>query len=113
MLTKDQIRAGTKTVTRRLGWLFAQEGMLLLPVEKCMGLKAGEAMVPLRGPIKLISVRQERLSRMIDEPGYGTEEARLEGFPDWTGQQFVDFYCKQPGAFPNREVTRLEFSFTD
>lgn len=113
MLTKDQIKARTKTVTRRFGWLFAETGMLLMPVEKCMGLKAGESMVPLCGAIRIVSTRREPLRRMIDDPEYGAEEARLEGFPEWTGQQFVDFFCKQPGAYPNRTVNRLEFSYTD
>ncbi len=113
MLTKEQIRARTKTVTRRLGWEFAKAGMLLLPVEKCMGLKAGESMVPLCGPIQLVSTRFEPLQRLIDEPEYGTEESRLEGFPGWTGEQFVEFYCKQPGAYPQRSVNRLEFEYTD
>lgn len=113
MLTQDQIKARTKTVTRRLGWDFARAGVLLLPVEKCMGLKAGQAMVALCGPILIISTRCEPLRRMIDEPDYGAEEARLEGFPDWTGQQFVDFYCKQPGVYIGRSVNRLEFAYTD
>lgn len=41
-LTTDQILAGTKTVTRRLGWLRLQPGDHLRPVRKCMGLRPGE-----------------------------------------------------------------------
>lgn len=40
-LTVPQIQAGTKDVTRRLGWQFAKAGDLIRPVRKCMGLKPG------------------------------------------------------------------------
>ena len=42
MLTKEQILARTKTVTRRLGWWFLKPGDVVWACEKCMGLKKGE-----------------------------------------------------------------------
>lgn len=112
-LTKAQILAKTKRVTRRVGWEWAEAGMLLQPIEKGQGLKAGETIVRLGCPIILISVRPEPLTAMIVDPAYGAAEAALEGFPDWTGQQFVDFICKQPSVFPERELNRLEFDYTE
>ncbi len=112
-LTKTQVIQRQKRVTRRVGWDFATAGMHLQPVEKCQGLKAGEHQVLLGGPIVLVSVRKEPLTRMIYDPAYGAVEAELEGFPGWTGQQFVDFICKQPGVFPARELNRLEFDYVD
>lgn len=47
-LTTAQIMEGTKTVTRRLGWLHAKPGQLLRPVRKGMGLRPGERIDPLR-----------------------------------------------------------------
>jgi hypothetical protein len=41
-LTTPQVYAGTKTVTRRLGWRFAKAGQRVCAVEKGMGLKKGE-----------------------------------------------------------------------
>ena len=52
-LTTAQIMEGTKTVTRRLGWLHAKPGQLLRPVRKGMGLRPGERIDVLRDPIRL------------------------------------------------------------
>lgn len=110
-LTQAQILARTKRVTRRVAWGAARPGMLLQPIEKGQGLKAGESVTKLGCPIKLVSVRAEPLSLLITDPVYGATEAALEGFPDWTGQQFVAFICKQPGVFPERILNRLEFEY--
>ena len=42
MLTTEQIRNRTKTVTRRLGWQFLKTGDVLNACVKCQGLKPGE-----------------------------------------------------------------------
>jgi len=60
MLTKPQILARTKTVTRRVGWKHLKVGDLLQGVEKGMGLKAGETIKRL-AVIRVTDVRQERL----------------------------------------------------
>lgn len=112
-LTQDQILAKTKTVTRRLGWNWVAPGTLLQPIQKAQGLKAGQQHVLLGGPIRVISIRPERLTELTERLEYGHAEAVLEGFPGWTGQQFVDFICKQPGVYPRRVVNRIEFAYVD
>lgn len=59
MLTTDQVRNRTKTVTRRLGWKFLQPGDIVNAVKKGMGLKKGEK-VEVLGQIKVV-----RCNRMI------------------------------------------------
>jgi hypothetical protein len=58
MLTTDQIRSRTKTVTRRTGWANLVPGQLLRGVGKDMGLKAGEKDKEL-AVIRVVSVRPE------------------------------------------------------
>ena len=112
-LTTDQVRRRIKRVTRRIGWDFLRPAMMVQPIEKGMGLKAGEAIVRVGSPILIVSTRWEPLTRLIDEPRYGSVEAELEGFPGWSGEQFVEFICRQPGVYPERELNRIEFSYTD
>lgn len=116
-LTTNQIIAGTKNVTRRLGWLHLKPGDLLSPVLKCMGLRPGEKIKRLRGPIRVVSVRRERLDRMTDDIDYGIEECKREGFGDYQRlsqpSKFVDFFCaSHKGCTPATEVTRIEFEYT-
>lgn len=115
-LTTDQVRAGTKTVTRRLGWLNLKPGQIVRPVRKAMGLRPGERIEPLRAPLRVVSVRREPLNRMIDDIDYGLEECKREGFGDhpqlcWP-TQFVSFFCStHKGCLPEHEVTRIEFEY--
>lgn len=73
-LTVPQIMEGSKTVTRRLGWLHANPGQLLRPVRKCMGLRPGERIDVLRDPILITDVRREPLRAMLDDLDYGFVE---------------------------------------
>lgn len=110
-LTKPQIRAGTKDVTRRLGWENLQPGEVLDAIEKGQGLKKGEHVKVMR-TIRVVSARREPLDRMISEPGYGAEEVRREGFPELTPQQFVDRFCRSHRRCkPKTNVTRIEFTY--
>ena len=59
-LTTPQVRAGTKTVTRRIGWWNLKPGELLMAIEKGQGLKKGEHVTRIR-PIRVVTVRRERL----------------------------------------------------
>lgn len=121
-LTTEQIRKQTKTVTRRIGSEFLKHGDLLQPVEKCQGLKNGERMTKIGGPIRVVSVRREPLSA-IQKP-----DVIREGFPNLTAAEFVDFFCRNnriqfwpelgERGYPHRrsrpcqpsdEVTRIEF----
>lgn len=108
-LTTPQFIAGTKDVTRRLGWKKAVAGDLMKAVEKAMGLKKGQSQVII-GQIKIINARLEPLNRMLLDQAYGVEEVRREGFPHMTPEEFVAFFCRtHTGCFPEREITRLEF----
>lgn len=128
-MTTDQVREQTKTVTRRIGWKTLKPGTLLQPVVKAQGLKKGESVRKIGRPICVVSVRRERLDRM-QEPVYGEQECRAEGFPEMTPAEFVAMFCAthripdtRPWGLPrNRrtpfpmlpcdEVTRIEFSYT-
>jgi len=117
MLTKDQIRTRTKTVTRRLGWWKLEPGDVLRGVEKGMGLKPGEKVVPL-ATIKIVSVRAEPLRALTDDATYGLVECEKEGFGThpslrWPSE-FVRFFCgSHKGCTPDSTVNRIEFEFVD
>ena len=101
-MTTAQFRAGTKTVTRRLGWLSARPGDRVMGVEKAMGLKKGEKQVKL-GEIVLTDVRRERLDAIT------AEDCAREGFPEMTPGDFIAFACKAFRCKPDTVVTRIEF----
>lgn len=115
-LTTDQIRAGTKTVTRRMGWRTLKPGTLIQPVKKGMGLKPGEKIERLRGPIRVTGVVFEPLRRMTDDVDYGLAECIREGFGDHATyrrpSEFVNFFCSShKGCTPDSIVTRIEFEY--
>lgn len=115
-LTTDQVMAGTKDVTRRLGWVFLKPGDLLRPVKKCQGIKRGEKIDVLRDPICVVTVRREPLRAMLDNLEYGFAECAREGFGDHPSYQFpsafVDFFCAtHRGCTPETLITRIEFSY--
>lgn len=115
-LTTPQILDHSKTVTRRLGWLFLKEGDLLRPVKKCMGLRPGEKLDVLTDPIRVVSLRRERLDRMSTDLFYGIEECAKEGFgnhPDyWWPSTFVSMFCAcHKGCQPHTVITRIEFAY--
>ncbi len=115
-LTTEQLLAGIKRVTRRTGWLTLKRGDLIQPVKKCMGLKPGEHIEPLRAPLRIISVRRELLCRMTDDVSYGISECALEGFGEHPTlckpSEFIDFFCKTHKCTPADFVTRIEFDYT-
>lgn len=129
-LTTAQVRARTKTVTRRLGWTFLKPGDRIRAVVKCQGLKKGETQEQL-AVLRVVDVRREPLRRMTDDLDYGFEEARREGFGDdatlkWPSE-FVRFFCSSHRVdifdpcrarfsrpcTPEDEVTRIEFAYED
>lgn len=103
-LTTPQIRARTKTVTRRFGWWFLKPGDVLCAVEKAMGLKKGETITRL-GLIRVVSTRPEILSAISHR------DVILEGFPDWTPAQFIDMIQNHYGCGPFDEVNRIQFEY--
>ncbi len=114
LLTEQQILNETKTVTRRLNWLWAKVGMLLQAIRKGMGRKAGEPIVKLK-VIQIVEVRREPLNALLDVMHYMPEaaeaECRMEGFPELTPEEFVKMFCREMNCKPNRMITRVKFHY--
>lgn len=112
-LTTSQFLAGTKDVTRRMGWEFLRSGEELCVIEKGQGLAKGEKVKRL-GLIGVKDVRREYLDRLIEDLDYGFAETAREGFRDphpyhWPSE-FVHFFCKSHrGCYPSKIITRIEF----
>ena len=104
-LTKKQVRARAKTVTRRKGWRFVKIGELLQPVDRVMGFKKGQRPKKIGRPVRVLLVTIERLYQITPD------ECRREGFPELTPEQFVELYCKANGGDENQEVTRIEWRY--
>ena len=106
-LTTDQVRARTKTVTRRIGWVRLKAGTLLQPVVKSQGLKKGERVETIGGPIRVVSVRREQLMAMPQA------DCPKEGFPDDVVVDFLAMFCEHNKVSVNDTVTRIEFEYVD
>lgn len=112
-LTTPQVRAHTKTVTRRLGWKNAKPGDVVQPIVKGQGLKKGEHVEKIDSPVRIIHVQRERLNRLLDGSLASIRDMTMEGFPDLSPQQFVDMFCQHNGCRPHAYVTRIEFEYTE
>ena len=108
MLTLPQMEARVKSVTRRVGWWDLEEDDVVMAVQKGMGLKKGEKVVPIYA-IQILSARSEPLRKLIDNPVYGEKEVVLEGFPDMTPLDFVQFFCDTHKCLPDKIVNRILF----
>lgn len=102
-ITKRQFLDGTKTQTRRLGWLGLRVGDRFMGVEKAMGLKRGERQVEY-GVRRVLSIRRERLDAIT------RVDVIAEGFPEMTPAQFVELFCKVNKCEPSTLVTCIEFT---
>ena len=106
-LTEAQVRARTKTVTRRVGWLMLKPGDRLTLCRKVMGRKPGEPLERITD-IEVTSVRRERLDAI------SIADVLLEGFPGMTRTEFVNFFChSHKGCTPETEVTRIEWRYLE
>ena len=106
-LTEAQVRARTKTVTRRAGWLMLRPGDRLTLCRKVMGRRKGEPLERITD-VEVISVRREPLHAIT------TAEVAAEGFPDWTPDRFVEFFCgSHQGCTPDTDVTRIEWRYLE
>lgn len=104
-MTTEQVMAETKTVTRRFGWLKLKPGTKLWAVEKAMGLKPGEKVKRLK-LIEVVSVRREPLHTITPD------DVRLEGFPGWTPEQFIEFLLAKNKKLTSAAiVNRIEFKY--
>ena len=108
MLTTGQFKNKSKTVTRRLGWLFLKPGDVVMGCEKCQGLKKGETVNRL-GLIWIVSTRAEQLDAIMANP----VDVIREGFPEWrlTPWKFVEMFCKHNKCSPETEINRIEFEY--
>jgi hypothetical protein len=102
-LTTEQFLDGSKTVTRRVGWLFLKQGDVLCAVRKCQGLKPGEKLDRL-GKIRVTGLRRERLGAIT------AADVAREGFFGRSPEWFIEFFCgTHVGCERNTEVARIEF----
>lgn len=112
MLTTDQIRNKTKTVTRRVGWKFLKHGEILNACVKCQGLKKGESPEKIC-QIRVIDTRIEQLWEMLRDTEYGKRDCDREGFPEMEPKEFVEMFCKHMSVKPVDLVTRIQFEYID
>jgi uncharacterized protein YqfB (UPF0267 family) len=104
-MTTAQVRARTKTVTRRVGWLNLKPGDILQAVEKAQGLKRGEHVK------RLCLIRVRKVSR-VRLNTITKREVEREGFPRMTPEDFVRFFLKgHKGVTSRTKVTRIEFEY--
>lgn len=103
-LTADQVRARTKTETRRLGWRHLRVGEVLRGVKKAMGRKPGEELVTL-AIVRVEQLRRERLDAIT------ADAVQREGFPDLTPAGFVSMFCTHMKCDPSVTVTVIQFSY--
>lgn len=107
MLTTDQIRNRTKTVTRRIGWTFLKPGDLIQAIEKGQGLKKGETVNRL-AVLRVKSIERSRLNEI------SPQDVHREGFPQMTREQFIQmFKATHKGCRVATPVTRIEFEYVD
>ena len=104
MLTTEQIRNQTKTVTRRLGWWFLKPGDRVMACVKCQGIPKGGTIEKIC-EIEIVSIKKVFLFDM------DSGEAALEGFPHMWGSQFVTMFCKEMRCKRTVDVNRIEFKY--
>lgn len=106
-MTTEQVRNQTKTVTRRRGWKTLKPGTLLQPVEKAQGLKKGETVTKIGGPIRVLRVDLVRLGDI------SPQDVHREGFPQMTTREFVQMFKDHNGGLKGQIVTRIQFEYTE
>ena len=106
MLTTDQIRNRTKTVTRRLGWWYLHSGTTIMACVKCQGLKKGEKVEKIT-PIRILNTAWTRLQTITPE------DVIREGFPEMTPAEFVTMFCREMRCTPETVVCRIEFEYVE
>ena len=104
--TTQQMRARTKTVTRRKTWNNLKSGDRIRAVEKSMGLKKGEKVIPI-AEIEIVSVRREPIYAVT------YDDIGREGFDGMTHSEFVTLLCDVMKCKATDECNRIEFRFVD
>lgn len=101
-VTERQYRDGTKSVTRRKGWLFLKRGDRFRAVRKAMGLKKGEK-VEVLGINETVRVTRERIDTVT------AADIVKEGFPGMCPHDFIEMICRITGLKPSDNITRIAF----
>lgn len=112
--TTPQFRAGTKDVTRRMGWYTLKCGDVLMACEKCQGLGKGGQVVRM-GPIEIMNVTYEPLGEIITRPVRitgGKPETTREGFPQMSPVQFCNTFIEINPKDQQGKKTTLETMIT-
>ncbi|MPZ19766.1 MAG: ASCH domain-containing protein [Luteitalea sp.] len=109
----SEVRAGMKTVTRRLGWRFLKPNELIQAVDKAPGSRSA-------GPVRRLAilrvqnVRVEPLARLIEDARYAEDELPREGFPCWSRDDFIARFLRRHRLTTTAiEVTRIEFEYVE
>lgn len=71
------------------------------------GLKKGAQQELIGGPIRIVAHHWEPLRAITPE------EVAREGFPKWTPQEFIDFYCRVNRCTPEVETHRIAFEYVE
>ncbi|MGX1805167.1 hypothetical protein ACWIGI_05585 [Nocardia sp. NPDC055321] len=104
-LTEPQVRARTKSVTRRMGWLHLAAGDRVTLCRKVMGRRRGEPLVRIV-EVQIVAVGREPLNQIT------STEVSAEGFPEMSPAEFVAFFCRtHKGCTPDSIVTRIEWRY--
>lgn len=107
--TTDQMRARTKTVTRRIGWADLRVGNVLNACVKCQGLRKGER-VEVICQIRVVSVRREAIWEIAR---WDDRETAREGFPGMSPSEFLGMFCREMKCHENDHVQRIEFEYIE
>lgn len=103
--TARQVRARTKTVTRRVGWRTLAVGSLLRAIDRDPRSMRG---APRELAIlRVVNVRREVLEEIT------AEEVAAEGFPGMTPATFVRMFAQAMRVERDAIVTRIEFEYLD
>ena len=102
--TQNQVSAGTKVVTRRIGWSRLKPGQRFWAVVKGQGIKKGQKIQRIR-ECECVSNRSERLDAITQD------DCRREGFPDYQPSDFVMMFCRNMGCHYDTIVNRIEFKY--
>lgn len=106
-MTRRQMVARTKTVTRRWGWRSLEVGDVVMAVRKAQGLKKGEKVEHIH-PIRIVSVEYEPLVsiylRDVDS------ELALEGFPGMNPRDFINLLLDRKHPNASYLINRIEFT---
>jgi hypothetical protein len=105
-LTTQQVRDGTKNVTRRIGWNHLKVGDVVMACVKCRGISKGGHVEHIR-TIKITSIRKERLDSITPD------EVLHEGFLAMTTDEFVTMFRKANGCKPGDSVNRIRFEYVE